>query len=122
MNFKHNIPFSSRDLIPLVNLTTWKALILLNNSLAKHIRHWRSRLIVREFEIREFTDRPKLIAEDFNQKIYSRQNITKVHFLSKTTANQLVDFYHEWYEEDIKIFYKRTIRRKKMMVEISTTT
>lgn len=69
MNFKHNIPFSSRDLIPLVNLTTWKALILLNNSLAKHIRHWRSRLIVKEFEIREFIDHPKLIAEDFN-KIY----------------------------------------------------
>lgn len=59
---------------------------------------------MREFDIREFTNYPKLIVEDFNQKIYSRQNIPQVSFLSRTTTNQPVDFYREEYKKEMEAY------------------
>lgn len=45
-----------------------------------------------------------MIAKDFNQKIYSLQDIPEIPFISKTTNYQLVDFYWEQYKEDIKAY------------------
>ena len=52
-----------------------------------------------------------MIAKDFNQKIYSLQDIPEIPFISKTTNYQLVDFYREQYKEDIKA-YKSLIKDK----------
>ena len=64
MNFK--VIFLPWDLIPLEKLTIQKVLIFLGS--APLIRYWRSIIIAREFDIREFIDCPKLIAKDFNKK------------------------------------------------------
>ena len=45
-----------------------------------------------------------MIAKDFNQKIYSLQDIPEIPFISKTTNYQLIDFYREQYKEDIKAY------------------
>lgn len=54
-----------------------------------------------------------MIAKDFNQKIYSLQDIPEIPFISKTTNYQLVDFYREQYKEDIKAY-------KSLMKDLSS--